>query len=259
MPLLAGKTGLVLNIANDRSIAYAIAKQCHDHGAKLGVGALPTDKMMNRARKAMKEGGFEDAFLQGCDVTDDASVTDYFKNAHDQLGKFDFLVHSLAFADKDYLKIGRFLETPRDVFAQALDISAYSLLHFAREAAPYMNDGASIVCLSYFGAEKAVPGYNVMGVAKSALESTARYLAYEMGERQIRVNSISAGPVRTLSAMAVGGIDEVFEHTVNKAPLKRNIDADEVGKAAVYLVSDLASGTTGETLYVDSGFNIVGL
>lgn len=259
MPLLDGKAGLVLNIANDRSIAYAIAKQAHDHGAAVGVGALPNEKMMNRARKAMKEGGFEGNFLHGCDVTDDASIAEFFAAAGDKLGKVDFLVHSLAFADKDYLKIGRFMETPREVFAQALDISAYSLIALARAAAPLMNDGGSIICLTYLGAVKAVPGYNVMGVAKAALESTARYLALELGEKQIRVNSISAGPVRTLSAMAVGGIDEVFEHTIKKAPLKRNIDADEVGKAAVYLISDLSSGTTGETLYVDSGFNIVGL
>ena len=259
MSLLEGKSGLVLNIANDRSIAYAIAKAAHDHGASVGCGALPNDKMMNRARKAMKEGGFEDNFLQGCDVTDDQSVTDFFKSAGEKFGKVDFLVHSLAFADKDYLKIGRFLETPREVFAQALDISAYSLLHLAREAAPILNDGGSIICLSYLGAVQAVPGYNVMGVAKAALESTARYLAMDLGPRGIRVNSISAGPVRTLSAMAVGGIDEMFDHTEKKAPLKRNITAEEVGNCAVYLLSDLSTGTTGETIYVDSGFNIVGL
>ncbi len=257
--LLSGKTGLVLNIANDRSIAYHIAKQAFDHGATVGCGALPNEKMMNRARKAMQEGGFADGFLHGCDVGDDASIEQFFAAAKERLGKIDFLVHSLAFADKDYLKIGRFLETPRNVFAQALDISAYSLIALARAAAPMMSEGGSIVCLSYLGAEKAVPGYNVMGVAKAALESAARYLALELGEKQIRVNSISAGPVRTLSAMAVGGIDEMFDHTTKKAPLKRNIDAEEVGRAAVYLVSDLSTGTTGETLYVDSGFNIVGL
>ena len=257
--LLQGKTGLVLNIANDRSIAYHIAKQAFDHGATVGVGALPNEKMMNRARKAMQEGGFADGFLHGCDVADDASIEQFFAAARERFGTIDFLVHSLAFADKDYLKIGRFLETPRNVFAQALDISAYSLIALARAAAPMMNPGGSIVCLSYLGAEKAVPGYNVMGVAKAALESSARYLALELGARGIRVNSISAGPVRTLSAMAVGGIDEMFDHTERKAPLKRNIEAEEVGRAAVYLVSDLSTGTTGETLYVDSGFNIVGL
>ena len=259
MALLDGKTGLVLNIANDRSIAYHIAKQCHDHGARVGCGALPNEKMMNRARKAMAEGGFEGNFLRGCDVTDDASVEAFFDAAGHEYGKIDFLVHSLAFADKDYLKIGRFVETPREVFKQALDISAYSLIQLTRAALPLMSEGGSVVCLTYLGAEKAVPGYNVMGVAKAALESSARYLALELGEKKIRVNSISAGPVRTLSAMAVGGIDEMFSHTEKKAPLKRNIDAEEVGRTAVYLVSDLSTGTTGETLYVDSGFNIVGL
>ena len=257
--LLEGKKGLVLNIANDRSIAYHIAKQAVDHGAVVGIGALPNDKMMNRAKKAMEVGGFGDAFLQGCDVSDDASIEQFFDAARDRLGRIDFLVHSLAFADREYLKIGRFLETPRNVFAQALDISAYSLVALARAAAPMMNDGGSIVCLSYLGAEKAVPGYNVMGVAKAALESAARYLALELGARGIRVNSISAGPVRTLSAMAVGGIDEMFDHTEKKAPLHRNIEPEEVGRTAVYLLSDLSTGTTGETLYVDSGFNIVGL
>ncbi len=262
--LLAGKTGLVLSIANDRSIAYHIAKQAFDHGATVGCGALPNDKMMNRAKKAMEAGGMwgeggGDAFLHGCDVSDDASIDAFFAAAKERFGTIDFLVHSLAFADREYLKIGRFLETPRNVFAQALDISAYSLIALARAAAPMMNDGGSIVCLSYLGAEKAVPGYNVMGVAKAALESAARYLALELGAKQIRVNSISAGPVRTLSAMAVGGIDEMFDHTIKKAPLHRNIEPEEVGRCCVYLVSDLSTGTTGQTIYVDSGFNIVGL
>ena len=259
MSLLEGKKGLVLNIANDRSIAYAIAKSAHDHGANVGVGALPNEKMMNRARKAMKEGGFEGNFLRGCDVTDDASLDAFFADAKGEFGTIDFLVHSLAFADKDYLKIGAFTSTPREVFKQALDISAYSLIELARRAEPLMSDGGSIVALTYLGSTMAVPGYNVMGVAKAALESTARYLALELGEKQIRVNTISAGPVRTLSAMAVGGIDEMFDHTEKKAPLKRNITAEEVGKCATYLLSDLSTGTTGENIYVDSGFNIVGL
>jgi enoyl-[acyl-carrier protein] reductase I len=259
MSLLNGKSGLVLNIANDRSIAYAIAKAAHDHGATVGCGALPNEKMMNRARKAMTEGGFQDNFLAGCDVTDDASMDAFFDGAQKSLDKIDFLVHSLAFADRDYLKIGNFLDTPRDVFKQALDISAYSLIELTRRAAPMMSDGGSIIALTYLGSTQAVPGYNVMGVAKAALESSARYLALELGGRSIRVNTISAGAVRTLSAMAVGGIDEMFDHTEKKAPLKRNITADEVGKAAVYLLSDLSSGTTGQNLFVDSGFNIVGL
>ncbi len=259
MSLLEGKTGLVLGIANERSIAHAIATQAKKHGAKLGVSNLPGEKFQNRSRKAMAAGGYDDAFLGELDVSDDASMDAYFERVQNELGKVDFVVHSLAFANKDYLAVGKFLETPRDVFGQALDISAYSFIDIARRVAPHMNDGGSMLAMTYLGSDRAVPGYNVMGVAKAALESTSRYLAYELGERQIRVNTISAGPVRTLSAMAVGGIDEMFDHTTKKAPLKRNIEADEVGKAAMYLLSDLSSGTTGQNLYVDSGFNIVGL
>jgi enoyl-[acyl-carrier protein] reductase I len=259
MQLLEGKKGLVLGIANDRSIAYAIAKQAHDHGASIGISNLPGEKFQNRARKAMTSGGFGDSFLGELDVADDASLDAFFEKVTSEFGKLDFIVHSLAFANKDYLAVDKFLTTPRDVFSQAMDISAYSLIEVARRAEPIMNDGGSIIAMTYLGSDRAVPGYNVMGVAKAALESTSRYLAYELGPRQIRVNTISAGPVRTLSAMAVGGIDEMFDHTTQKAPLKRNIDADEVGKAAVYLLSDLSSGTTGQNLYVDSGFNIVGL
>jgi enoyl-[acyl-carrier protein] reductase I len=170
-------------------------------------------------------------------------------------------VHSLAFANREYLKKdeGNFLSTPRDVMKQAVDISAYSLLALARAAAPLMTSGGSIIALTYLGANQVIPGYNVMGVAKAALEATARYLAFDLGGKKIRVNTISAGPVKTLSAMAVGGIDEMFAHTERKAPLHRNIDGDEVGKTAVYLLSDLSSGVTGENIFVDSGFNIVGL
>jgi len=259
MSLLDGKTGLILNIANDRSIAWHIAINAIKHGAKCGYGYLPTEKMERRVRRAMEEGGFADAFLHPCDVSSDESIEAFFKAAQQEFGKIDFLVHSLAFADKNYLGKGQFTSTPRAVFKQALDISAYSLVALTRAALPLMPEGGSVIALSYLGSERAVPGYNVMGVAKAALESTCRYLALELGEKKIRVNTISAGPVRTLSAMAVGGIDEMFEHTERKAPLRRNIDPDEVGKAAVYLLSDLSSGTTGENLYVDSGFNIVGL
>jgi enoyl-[acyl-carrier protein] reductase I len=259
MRLLEGKIGLVLNIANDRSIAWHIANNAIRHGARCGFGYLPVEKMERRVRRAMEEGGFGNEWLFPVDVGRDEDIERFFGAARREFGRIDFLVHCLAFANKDYLRVGRFLATPRDVFKQALDISAYSLIALARGAAPLMEDGGSIIALSYLGADRAVPGYNVMGVAKAALESTTRYLALELGDRRIRVNTLSAGPVRTLSAMAVGGIEEVFEHVQRKSPLRRNIDGDEVGKAAVYLLSDLASGTTGQTLYVDSGFNIVGL
>ena len=260
--LLAGKTGLILNVANDRSIAWHIAQHATAAGATCGFGFLPmNDKMERRARKAIDEieGVQDDYFLHPCDVTDDASIDAYFDAAKERFGKIDFLVHSLAFADRTYLAHGKFTETPRDVFSTALDVSAYSLIHLTRKALPLMEDGGSVLALTYLGSTKAVPGYNVMGVAKAALEASARYLALELGEKGVRVNTLSAGPVRTLSAMAVGGIDEMFDHTEKKAPLKRNITGEDVGGTATYLLSDLASGVTGENVFVDSGFNIVGL
>ena len=264
MGLLDGKTGLVLNIANDRSIATHIASNCIKQGAKCGFGFLPMDnieKSQRRVKKAMEENGFADAWLSPCDVGSDESIEKFFAGVRDQFGKIDFLVHSLAFADRNYLKKeeGVFTSTPREVFRQALDISAYSLIALTRATASLMPDGGSVIAMTYLGSEKVVPGYNVMGVAKAALESASRYLAYDLGSRKIRVNTISAGPLKTLSAMAVGGIDEMFAHVERKAPLHRNIDGDEVGRTAVYLLSDLSSGVTGENIYVDSGFNTVGL
>jgi enoyl-[acyl-carrier protein] reductase I len=259
MGLLDGKKGLILSIANDRSIGWHIASSAIRQGARCGFGYLPIEKMERRVRKAMEEGGFGQEWLYPCDVSKDEDIEKFFNSAREQFGTIDFLVHSLAFADRTYLQIGKFLSTPREVFKQAVDISAYSLIALARAAEPMMTHGGSILALTYLGSEKAVPGYNVMGVAKAALESTMRYLAFELGEKKIRVNTISAGPVRTLSAMAVGGIDEMFDHVARKAPLKRNIEPEEVGKAALFLLSDLSTGVTGENLYVDSGFNIVGL
>jgi enoyl-[acyl-carrier protein] reductase I len=257
MKLLEGKKGLILNVANDRSIAWSIAANCVKHGADCGFGFLPLDKMERRVRKSLDEmadvtgvASLKDPWLFPCDVGSDESIASFFAEVGKKYGKIDFLVHSLAFANKDYLALGQFQRTPRDVFKQACDISAYSLIALAREALPLMTDGGSIIAMTYLGSEK---------VAKAALESTARYLAYELGEKKIRVNTISAGPVRTLSAMAVGGIDDMFTHVEKKSPLKRNIDADEVGKTAVYLLSDLSSGVTGENIYVDSGFNTLGL
>jgi len=264
MGLLDGKKGLILNIANDRSIAWHIGNNAVRGGAACGFGFLPMDnpeKSQRRVRKAMEEGGFPDAWLHACDVGSDESIEGFFAAARQQFGTIDFLVHSLAFANRDYLKKdqGNFTSTPREVFRQAVDISAYSLIALARAALPLMPDGGSIVALTYLGSEKVIPGYNIMGVAKAALEASARYLAFDLGPKRIRVNTISAGPVKTLAAMAVGGIDEMFAHTERKAPLKRNIEGDEVGKTALYLLSDLSSGVTGENVYVDSGFNTVGL
>ncbi len=259
MSLLAGKTGLILNIANDRSIAWHIANNCVKAGATCGYGFLPIPNMERRVKKSLEEMGQSEAWVAPCDVGVDDSITQFFAAAKQRFGKIDFLVHSLAFANKDYLAIGKFTSTTRDVFKQACDISAYSLIALAREALPLMPDGGSIIAMTYLGSEKVVPGYNVMGVAKAALESTSRYLAFELGEKKVRVNTISAGPMRTLSAMAVGGIDDMFTHVERKSPLKRNIDGDDVGKTAVYLLSDFSSGVTGENIYVDCGVNIVGL
>jgi enoyl-[acyl-carrier protein] reductase I len=266
MALLEGKKGLILNVANDRSIAWHIGHNAIKHGATCGFGYLvmgDAEKSLRRARKSLDElGAGGEIFLHQCDVSSDDSIASFFAAARERFGgRLDFLVHSLAFANKDYLKkeYGVFTATPREAYAQACDISAYSLIALTRAALPLMPDGGSIVAMTYYGAEKVIPGYNVMGVAKAALEATARYLAFDLGDKKVRVNCISAGPIRTLAAMGVGGIDEMLEHTPKKAPLKRNIDADEVGKTAVYLLSDLSSGVTGETLYVDAGFNTVGL
>jgi enoyl-[acyl-carrier protein] reductase I len=264
MGLLDGKKGLILNIANDRSIGAHIANNAVKHGAVCGFGFLPMDnpeKSERRARKGLEAHGITDAWMHPCDVSRDEDIEAFFKAAGEKFGTIDFLVHSLAFANPAYLKKdeGNFTATPREVFKQALDISAYSLIALTRAAQPLMPNGGSVIALTYYGAEKVIPGYNVMGVAKSALEASARYLAFDLGNKKIRVNTISAGPIKTLSAMGVGGIDDMFAHTERKAPLHRNIEADEVGRTAVYLLSDLSSGVTGENIYVDSGFNIVGL
>lgn len=261
MGLLEGKKGIIFGIANSWSIAWHIANAAVKEGATCGFSYLPLPKMEHRVRKAMTEGGYPDAWLHPCDVAKDEDITAFFQAAGEKLGKIDFVVHSLAFADRTYLKkdYGNFTSTPRQVYTQAMDISAYSLLALARGAEPLMADGGSIVAMTYYGAEKVIPGYNVMGVAKAALEATARYLAFDLGPKKIRVNTISAGPLRTLSSSAVGGIDEIYGHTEVKAPLKRNIEGEEVGRTALYLLSDLSSGVTGENIYVDSGFNIVGL
>lgn len=257
--LLAGRKGLVFGIANDRSIACQIARSCLDEGAVCAFPFLPGEKSERRVRQAVAGLRIEDPWLLACDVTKESDLDDAISAAGERFGTIDFVVHSIAYADRTYLRPGRFADTPRDVFAQALDISAYSLVAVARRAKAIMPDGGSIVAMSYYGSEKVIPGYNIMGVAKAALEASARYLAAELGESGIRVNTLSAGPIRTLSSAAVSGIDEILERAPQKAPLRRNIDGADVGKTAVYLVSDLSSGVTGENLYVDAGLNILGL
>jgi enoyl-[acyl-carrier protein] reductase I len=259
MKLLEGRKGLVFGIADDRSIACHIAKGFVGEGALCGFPYLPGEKSERRVQKALEEIGVTNGWLLPCDVSKDPDLDSTFAATRERFDTIDFMVHSLAFADRTYLKPGKFAETPREVFAQALDISAYSLVAMARRAKALMPKGGSILAMTYYGGDKAVPGYNVMGVAKAALEACTRYLALELGEFGIRVNAISAGPIKTLSSMAVGGIDEIFAWVEKKTPLRRNIDADEVGKTAVYLASDLSTGVTGETIFVDCGYNIVGL
>ncbi len=259
MGLLEGRKGLVFGVANDRSIAWHIAANLIDHGATCGFAHLPGEKMQRRVRKTLEAGGVTDPWLIPCDASKDQDLDHVFAAAKDRFDAVDFVVHSIAFADREYLRPGNFRQTPRDSFARALDISAYTLVAMADRAAQIMPNGGSILAMTYYGSDKVVPGYNVMGVAKAALEACTRYLAAELGEKGIRVNTISAGPVRTLSAMAVGGIDDRFEWVEKKAPLKRNIEPDEIGKTAVFLVSDLSSGVTGENIFVDCGYNIIGL
>ena len=259
MGLLEARKGLVFGIANERSIACRIARCCLDEGATCGYPYLPGERNGRRVEQALEEIKAPDPWLRACDVTKDGELDALFAAARERFGTIGFVVHSIAYADRTYLRPGKFAETPRHAFAQALDISAYSLVAIAHRAKALMPDGGSILALSYYGGEKVIPGYNVMGVAKAALESCTRYLAAELGESGIRVNTISAGPIRTLSSAAVSGIDEIHEWVPHKAPLRRNIDAAEVGRTAVYLISDLSSGVTGENLHVDAGFSTVGL
>ncbi len=260
MQLLAGKTGLIVGIANERSYAWHITKALMEHGATCGFTHLPGDRNEFRVKRSLGELNISNPWLAPLDAGNDEQTTaafDAYGKAH---GKIDFLVHSIAFADRDLLQPGKFITTPRAQYLSAIDISAYTLLAFARAAHPYMKaaGGGSIISMSYYGAEKVIPGYNIMGVAKSALESTSRYLASELGQDKIRVNCISGGYLRTLASSAVGGTEKMAEGVEKHAPLRRNVEGADVGKTAVYLLSDLASGVTGETIYVDCGVNIIG-
>ena len=257
MGVLEGKTGLIFGVANDRSIAWHIAKNAIEHGAVCAFTHLPGEKMTSRVEKALSRLPANAPWTYPCDASKDADLDALFAAVNAEFGSIDFVVHSIAFADREYLKPGTFASTPRAVFQQALDISAYTLIAITHRARSMMPTGGSVLALSYFGAEKAASGYNVMGVAKSALESSVRYLAAELGKTGIRVNALSAGPCRTLSAMAVGGIDTILDKMETSAPLRRNIETNEVGKAAVYLLSDLSSAVTGEVHHVDAGFHAV--
>lgn len=253
--LLAGKRGIILGVANERSIAWACAKACAAQGAGLLFNYLG-DAQEKRVRKLLEE--LPGAPCYPCDVSKDDEIAAFLENVKKELGTIDFIIHSVAYADRADLK-GDYISTTRQNFAMALDISAYSLVALAREAQPIMNDSASIIAMTYYGSEKVIPKYNVMGVAKAALEAGARYLAQDLGPRGIRVNCISAGPVRTLSSAAFPGFRGMLATAAQNAPLRRNITQEEVANAALYLLSDLSTGVTGEVLHVDAGYNILGM
>ncbi|MEE2718413.1 MAG: enoyl-ACP reductase [Planctomycetota bacterium] len=257
MGLMDGKKGLIVGIANERSYAYFIAESLLREGAQCLFTHLPGEKMERRVRKACESLGVEDPWLRPLDASSDEQLDAVFDAVKSDVGELDFIVHSIAFADKDWLKEGLFLSTPREVFTQACDISAYTFAAMADRAAPLMSEGGSMIAISYYGAEKAAPGYNVMGVAKSALESTTRYLASDLGPKNIRCNAISGGPFRTMSAMAVGGFGQIMDVVAERAPMRRNVEGREVGDAAVFLLSDLSTGVTGQVLYVDCGFSSI--
>ncbi|HEY9603602.1 MAG TPA: enoyl-ACP reductase FabI [Allocoleopsis sp.] len=255
---LTGKNALVTGIANNRSIAWGIAQQLHKAGANLGVTYLPDEK--GRFEKKVKElvEPLQPSIFLPCNVQDDAQVKETFEAIANAWGKLDILIHCLAFANKDDLS-GDFSNTSRAGFTQALEISAYSLTQLAAAAKPLMTEGGSIVTLTYLGGVKVIPNYNVMGVAKAALDMSVRYLAGELGPHNIRVNAISAGPIRTLASSAVGGILDMIHHVEQVAPLRRTVTQLEVGNTAAFLCSDLASGITGQVLYVDAGYEIMGM
>lgn len=261
MGLLDGKKGIVFGIANDRSYATFITKSILQAGATCAFTHLPDEKgkMERRCRQALEELGVKDPWLAPCDASKDEDLDRVFNKLGQDWGSIDFVVHSIAFADRAFLQTGNFHTTTRAAWQQALDISAYTLLAMAQRATKIMPNGGAMISMTYYGGEKVIPGYNIMGIAKAALEHTTRYLAWELGEKKIRVNTISGGPLRTLAASAVGGISEMFDLQARKSALRRNIEGEEVGNTAVYLLSDMSSGVTGETIHVDAGFSIVGL
>jgi len=255
MRLLDGKTALIFGVANDHSIAWGIAKALHDEGAEVGFSSIES-LIAKRVRPLADSIG--SAFVEPCDVQSDGDIARVFTRWGETHDSLDILVHALAFARREDLE-GTFVDTSREGFALAMDVSAFSLVALTKGARPYLRSGSSVLTLSYYGAEKVVWHYNVMGVAKAALEASVRYLAADLGPDGIRVNAISAGPVRTLAASGIAGFKGIYRGVAQTAPLRSNITPEDVGKTAVYLASDLASAVTGEILYVDGGFNIMGI
>jgi enoyl-[acyl-carrier protein] reductase I len=251
---LEGRIAVVFGVANKRSIAWSIAQGLHQAGAKLAV-TYQNERLEREAKDLILSLPGTEAFM--CDVSNDAEIERLFSQLKERYGKLHVLVHSVAFAPADELK-GEFLNTTREGFRIAHDVSVYSLVAVSRGAAPLMEEGGSIITMTYFGAEKVVPRYNVMGVAKAALECSVRYLAYDLGRRKIRVNAISAGPIKTLAARGISDFSDMLKVHAEHSPLGRNVDVNEVGATAVFLASDASSAITGEVIYVDCGYNIMG-
>jgi enoyl-[acyl-carrier protein] reductase I len=255
---LTGKNALVTGIANNRSIAWGIAQQLHKAGANLGITYLPDERGKMEKKVAELVAPLNPSLFVPCNVQDDAQVKSTFAAVQEKWGRLDILIHCLAFANREDLT-GGFSATSRSGFQTALEVSTYSLVQLSGAAKPLMTAGGSIITLTYLGGVRAIPNYNVMGVAKAGLESSVRYLAAELGPENIRVNAISAGPIRTLASSAVGGILDMIHHVEEVAPLRRTVTQEEVGNTAAFLSSDLASGITGQVLYVDAGYEIMGM
>ena len=253
--LMAGKRGLIMGVANNRSIAWGIAKALADQGAEIAF-SYQGEALKKRVEPLAAEIGV--TTLVECDVSNDAAMDETFRVLKDKWGTMDFLVHAIGFSNKEELE-GRYIETSADNFALTMNISVYSFTAVAKRAEAMLNPGGSLLTLTYYGAEKYVPNYNVMGVAKAALEASVRYLAHDLGPKNIRVNAISAGAIKTLAASGISGLRTMLHFQEKAAPLKRNVTQEEVGTAALYLLSDLASGVTGQIQYVDCGFNIIGM
>ncbi len=253
--LMAGKKGLVMGVANERSIAWGIAKACHEQGAEVAF-TFQGEALEKRVRPLAKSIGAK--IVVPCDVTDPKSIDATFAEIKKQWGDLDFLVHAIAFSNKDELR-GRYLDTSPENFELTMNVSCYSLTAVAQRAVPLMPNGGSLLTLTYYGAERVIPHYNVMGVAKAALEASVRYLAADLGEQKIRVNAISAGPVKTLAFAGIADGRYILKWNELNSPLKRNITQEEVGNAALYLLSDLGTGMTGEIMHVDGGYHVVGM
>lgn len=253
--LMQGKKGIITGVANNMSIAWHIAKELHNNGAELAF-TYQSEILEKRIVPLAAELGCDK--LYKCDVADEESLKDMFVKIGKDLGKIDFIVHSIAFADKSELQ-NRYVDTTRHNFLNSMLISCFSLTEITRYALPLLNTGSSIITLSYLGADKVVPGYNVMGLSKAALESSVKYLAHDLGADGIRVNAISAGPIRTLASSGISEIKTMINYHQNTAPLKRNVTQTDVAKSALYLLSDLSSGVTGEIHYVDGGYNVMGM